>query len=121
LKTGAYTPEAMAEEETKLEDEINAFINEEHTSELAMSETMKEVTLLSELVKNVSAHYSFAKPHEKEEITKIIFSELYISGNTLSYKYKKGFAAFENRSKALGDPTGNRTPINGLKSRRPNR
>lgn len=121
LKTGVYTPEGLIEEEEKLNDELSELQNAEQASDVAMHETMKEVQKLSELIKNVAVYYQFAKPHEKEQIVRVIFSELYISQDTLQFKVKKGFEAFENRLLAVCDPTGNRTPINGLKSRRPNR
>jgi hypothetical protein len=76
-----------------------------------MHETMKEVQKLSELVKNVAPYYQFAKAYEKEQIVRIIFSELSVSQNTLNYRCKKGFEAFENRFLAICDPTENRTPI----------
>jgi hypothetical protein len=72
---------------------------------------MKDVKKLSELVNNVVPYYDFAEPHEKEKIIRIIFSELYVSQNTLNYKVKKGFECFENRLKAVCDPTENRTLI----------
>jgi site-specific DNA recombinase len=121
LKTGAYTPEALVEEETKLNDELTLLQVEEQASDVAMHETMKDIQKLSELLKNLIPYYDFANPHEKEKIIRIIFSELYVSRNSLNYKCKKGFECFEKRLFAMGDPTGNRTPINGLKSRRPNR
>lgn len=111
LKTGVYTPEGLLEEETKLNGELSKLQDEEQTSDLAMHETMKDIYKLSELVKNVVLYYEFAKPHEKEEIIRIIFSELYVSQNTLKYKVKKGFECFENRFGAFCDPTGSRTPI----------
>ncbi len=111
LKTGVYTPEGLLEEETKLNDELTKLQSEEQSSDIAMHETMKDIQKLSELIKNVVPYYDFAKPHEKEKIARVIFSELYVSENTLKYKVKKGFECFENRFCALGDPTENRTPI----------
>ena len=111
LKTGVYTPEGLIEEEEKLNDELSELQNAEQASDVAMHETMKEVQKLSELIKNVAIYYQFAKPHEKEQIVRVIFSELYISQDTLQFKVKKGFEAFENRFVALCDLTGNRTPI----------
>jgi hypothetical protein len=84
---------------------------DEQISEEAMTETVEEVTQLSELIKNSIPYYSFANSQEKEKVTQIIFSELLYFGNTLQYKLKKGFEAFENRFVANCDPTGNRTPI----------
>jgi hypothetical protein len=111
LKTGVYTPEGLIEEEEKLNDELSELQNAEQASDVAMHETMKEVQKLSELIKNVAIYYQFAKPHEKEQIVRVIFSELYISQDTLQFKVKKGFEAFENRFLAVCDPTENRTPI----------
>jgi site-specific DNA recombinase len=120
LKTGVYTPEGLIEEEEKLNDELSELQNIEQASDVAMHETMKEVQKLSELIKNVAIYYQFAKPHEKEQIVRVIFSELYISQDTLQFKVKKGFEAFENRFLAVCDPTESRTPIDGLKTRCPN-
>ena len=116
-----YPPEGLLEEETKLNDGLVKLQNEEQSSDVAMHETMKDIYKLSELIKDVIPYYDFAKPHEKEKIVRIIFSELYVSQNTLKYKCKKGFECFENRFNAICDPTGNRTRITGLKSRCPNR
>ena len=120
LKSGVYTPEAYMAEETKLDSELSALKNDEDVSDIAMHETMKEVQKLSELVKNVAPYYQFAKPHEKEQIVRIIFSELSVSQNTLNYKCKKGFECFENRFLAICDPTGSRTPIPALRRPCPN-
>lgn len=111
LKGGAYTPEEIAIEEKRLVDKIAALMTDEQISEEAMRETVEEVTQLSELIKNSIPYYSFANPQEKEKVTRIIFSELLYSGNTLQYKVKKGFEAFENRFVANCDPTGSRTPV----------
>lgn len=121
LKTGVYTPEGLIEEEEKLNDELSELQNAEQASDVAMHETMKEVQKLSELIKNVAIYYQFAKPHEKEQIVRVIFSELYISQDTLQFKVKKGFEAFENRFLAVCDPTENRTPITRVKTWCPSR
>ena len=88
---------------------------------VAMHETMKDIQKLSELIKNVGVYYQFANPREKEQIARIIFSELYVSENTLEYKVKTGFECFEKRFQAICDPTENRTLISALRRRRPNR
>lgn len=121
LKTGVYSPEALLEEENKLNDELISLQGEEQVSDIAMHETMKDVQKLSELVKDVVPYYNFANPYEKEKIIRVIFSELSISQNTLNYKVKKGFECFENRFVALGDPTENRTLIPSLRRMCPNR
>lgn len=121
LKTGVYTPESLMEEEEKLNKNLSNLQEQEQVSDVAMHETMKDIQKLSELVKNVVPYYNFAKPQEKERIVRVIFSELYVAENTLKYKCKKGFECFENRFDAFCDPTGNRTPIVGMKSRCPSR
>ena len=109
LKTGVYSPEALLEEENKLSEELTTLQGTEQVSDVAMHETMKDVQKLSELVKNLVPHYKFANPQEKEKIIRIIFSELYVSQNTLKYKVKKGFECFENRFVASGGPYRTRT------------
>lgn len=121
LKTGVYTPEALLEEENKLNSELSELQTTEQISDVAMHETVQDVLKLSELLKNVVPYYKFANPQEKEVIVRIIFSELFISQNTLEYKVKKGFECFENRFEAFSDPTGNRTRIYALRRRCPNR
>jgi site-specific DNA recombinase len=121
LKTGVYTPEALIEEESKLNEELTVLQGQEQASDVAMHETMKEVQKLSELVKNIVPYYKFATPTEKEKIVRIIFSELTVSENTLGYKCKNGFECFESRFAALGDPTGSRTRLPRLKILCPNR
>ena len=116
LKTGVYSPEALMEEEEKLNIELVVLQNQEQSSDMAMHETMKDIFKLSELLKNIVPYYKFADPREKEKIIRIIFSELHISQNTFNYKCKKGFECFENRFYALGDPTGNRTRISRMKT-----
>ncbi len=64
---------------------------------------MKEVILLSELIKNTVPIYDFASPQEKEKIARVICSELFISQDMLECKVKKSFEAFENRINAVCD------------------
>lgn len=94
--------------------EYDELHEEEAISEAAMRELIKEVTKLSELIKNVVPVYDFAEPHEKEQIIKVIFSELYISHDTLQYKVKKGFETFDKRFSSLCGPTWNRTTAAGF-------
>jgi len=106
LKTGIYTPENFLEEENKLNNEILRLREAESISDESMHETIKEVIILSELLKNVYSQYILAKPYVKEDIIKIIFSELSILEKELKYKCKLGFKPFESRLLPLGDPTG---------------
>ena len=106
LKSGVYTPETMLKEETGLNDELASLQEREAVSDISMQAVMEDVLKLSELVKIGSKYYLNAKSPEKEEITKLIFSELFISGNTLQYKCKNGFRALETRNLVDCDPTG---------------
>lgn len=121
LKTGAYTPENLAAEKAGLNVELVALSEAEIVSDVSMQETVQEVVKLSELLKNAATYYSFANPQEKEQIIRVIFSELTLTEETLDYKCKKGFQSLASRFVASCDPTENRTPINGLKTRCPNR
>ena len=102
LKTGVYTPEALLEEEAKLNEELSSLQEEEQVSDIAMQETIKEIQILSELIKSLMSQYEVATPKEKETIIRIIFSELNVSQNVLNYKCKRGFECFENRFVPLG-------------------
>ncbi len=116
LKAGVYSPEGYVAEEVKLEAELAILKSDEDVSDIAMRDTMKDIEKLSELIKDVVPVYDFAKPHEKEKIIRVIFSELYVAQDMLEYKVKKGFEPFENRFVALCDPTENRTPISRMKT-----
>ena len=121
LKTGAYTPEAIVAEYTKLNFELTSLQEEEKVSDVAIQETVKDVIKLSELIKNLYIHYENATPHEKEAIIKELFSELTINGNTLQYQCTRGFQPLAHRFIAPYDPTGSRTRLPSLKSLCPNR
>jgi site-specific DNA recombinase len=121
-KTGVYTPEGYVAEEARLTNELNQLKdNNENASDVAMRETIKDVILLSELLKNAAVIYSEAEPQEKDKILRVIFSELTLTENTLDYKCKKGFAALQSRFVASCDLTGNRTPIYAVRGRCPSR
>ncbi len=104
LKTGVFTPEAMVEEERKLNLELSALQQYETSSDLAIRETVKAVVKLSELIKNLYLLYENANPHEKESIIKELFSELTINGEVLEYQCKKGLQPLANRFVAICDP-----------------
>jgi hypothetical protein len=105
LKSGAYTPEGIVEEQDHLKAELDRLMEDESISETAMADLMKEVVTLSELIKNVVPVYDFANPHEKEAITRVLFSELFIAQDILKYKVKKGFEPFEDRISAICEPS----------------
>lgn len=105
LKSGVYTPETMLAEETRLNVDLNAIQEEEISSDLSMQAVMEDLLKLSELLKYGSAYYSKADSPEKEQVIRIIFSELYVSEKMLRYKCKNGFEALERRNFAVCDPT----------------
>jgi site-specific DNA recombinase len=104
LKSGVYTPEMLLQEETGLNAELATLQEQEVISDLSMQAVMADIRKLSELVKTGSAYYEMAKSPEKERISRIIFSELLISQNTLRFKGKNGFQALENRILLICDP-----------------
>ena len=111
LMAGTYSAETYLQEENTLQTELAKLQSEERTSDVVMHEVVKDVVKLSELLRNASAYWSFAKSAEREQIMRVIFSELSLSENTMQFKVKKGFAPFQSRLLVVGDPTGNRTLI----------
>lgn len=103
LRSGAYTPENIVTEEARPESELATLQEAKSASDLAMAELMKEITILSELIKNAIPVYNLAKPYEKEKIIRVIFSELYVAQDMLEYKVKKGFEPFSDHLSALCD------------------
>jgi maltooligosyltrehalose synthase len=102
LKSGVYTPETMLAKEKRLENEIASLISNEVISEEAMRSTMKEIRKISELLNNLAIYWDFCEISEKEEITRIIFSELSLKEKTLSFKLNPGFKPFESRLVPFG-------------------
>ncbi|HTA26994.1 MAG TPA: recombinase family protein [Bacteroidia bacterium] len=97
LKTGAYTPEAIVKEESDLNHQLEVLQDEERISDVSMRETMKELIKLSELLKLVHSCYKRGNSAEREEIVRILFSELLFDETGLKYKCKREFQAFESR------------------------
>ena len=121
LKTTAYTPEDYLLEESKINVELNSLMQREQVSEEAMSETIKEVLYLSELLQDAYLFYINGNSAEKYEITQKIFSELSYSQKGLFYKCKDGFIALSSRFETICDSTENRTLITALRRQCPNR
>ena len=114
LKSGAYTPEMIVAEDTKLNFQLTKLCDEEQVSDISIRETVKEAIKLSELTKRVYLYYENALPHEKEEIIKAIFSELTLNEDTLEYQCKKGFQPLSHRFIHISALGGNRTSIISL-------
>lgn len=105
LESGMYTIESFVDEQTKLNNALEALLDQEHVSELAMRDLMRDVIKLSELFKDLIEYYNFGKPEEKEELIRILFSELTISDKTLNYKLNTGLKPLESHFYAVCDPT----------------
>jgi len=97
LKSSVYTPESFLEEEFALNHALEKLQSEEQASDIAMHEVIKDLILLSELLKGAYVYYYPAKSQEKKEIIQKVFSELTLDGNTLQYKAKNGFKLLESR------------------------
>lgn len=97
LRIGTYTPEQILAEESRLTSALAEFRSREETSDISMSETIKEVVKLSELLKSVNLYYKMANSSKKEEIIRQVMSELTFSENTLNYQCKPPFKALQNR------------------------
>lgn len=102
LKSAVYTPEMLVQEETALNTELSRLQDDEQTSDLSMEKVVEDVQKLSELLKHSLEYYSNAKSLEKEQMAKLIFSELFVSENALQYHCKSGFQVLNNHPLLLG-------------------
>ena len=112
LKAGVYTPESIVVEERKLETAISNISNIEHVSVAEIQETVENVYKLSELLKDFIPQWEFANSYEKQDLLKIMFSELSVSENILNYKVTKGLVPIQSRffSLCAGERTRTSTP-----------
>jgi len=104
LKSSVFTPDEFLNEETRLKDELNGIINQENDSTVPIVEILKDLVLLSELLKKAYSYYCLAKSAEKKVIIQKVFSELKLSGNTLLCKVKNGFKFLEDHSMSYCPP-----------------
>ena len=104
LRSGTYEPDTLLDERTRLEHEMDQLQNDEQISEAAMRDMVKVVIRVSELLNNTAELHKIADPYDKEQITKAIFSELFLANNTLTYKAQIGLEALFNQKSALGAP-----------------
>lgn len=98
LKSTVYSPEDFLQEESKLVTLLQKLQELESASNIAIDEVVKDLVIVSELLKDAYLYYYFALPFEKEELIQKVFSELSLFENTLTYKAKNGFTLLE-RSK----------------------
>lgn len=106
LRSGVYTPESLIAEELKLNNELGSLQVKEETSDVSMCEVVKDLRLLSELIKSLYFYYQNANSSEREEYVRKLFSELSFSENILRIKCKNGLQVLESRFYSLCDPTG---------------
>jgi len=102
LKSGAYSPEDYQKEELDLVKKLN-FLNEV-PKPVNLKEVLETTLHFSELSKNVHFTYLLGKTPQREVITSLMFSELTLSDNDLSYKGRNGFRIFESPFMSLGAP-----------------
>lgn len=105
LKTGAFDPDGVVKEENRLNGKLMELQQAEQDSDATMTEVMEIVVFLSELLKSAHSSYILAKSPKKEQIVRLVFSELLLSENTLSFRCRNGFQALESRLVSLGCPT----------------
>lgn len=101
LKSTVYTPESFIQEESKLMERLQNLHNEENASDIAIDEVVKDLVILSELLKDAYLYYYYALPFEKEELMQKVFSELNLFDDTLTYKAKNGFKLLERSEHTL--------------------
>lgn len=105
LKTGVYSADSLRDEELALSSTLDSLENAEEPSESAALDVVKDTATLSELLKSLVPYYENAKSPLKEQILRILFSELSVSRNTLKYKLADEFACFEKRFDVVCDPS----------------
>jgi len=97
LKAGVYTPETLVQEESRLSQELSDMDATNGITSAEIKEKVTDLIKLSELLKTFYSYYENANPGEKEQVIRILFSELSLSENTLNYKCNERFKVFETR------------------------
>jgi len=106
LKDRVYDTEAIVVEQQKLEGQLSKLeMPSVQPSVAELIERKEAVYELSELAKNAQLSYEKGKPAEKEGFSKLMFSELTLSENTLKFKCQNGFKSLEDHSWSVSDPT----------------
>ena len=98
-------PSATNCSEAKLNLELDTLKQSEDVSDISIKETIQDGKTFRTL-KSAYPVYDLATPEEKDKITRLIFSELTLSENTLEYKCKNGFRTLESRFVASSDLIG---------------
>ncbi|MPZ29540.1 MAG: hypothetical protein GEV13_00845 [Rhodospirillales bacterium] len=104
LRTGAYSAEGLVAEEEQLNLQLDRM--REDAIHMPIEATINDTFKLSELIKSVAVSYSLANPSEKDQIVRVMFSELALSESSLSYQCKNGFRPLAARFLPNHDPKG---------------
>jgi len=97
LKSGVYAPEALVHEENRLNRELISLQSDEQVSDISMQAIAEELQKLSELLKSGLVYYEYGKSLDREQVVRLIFSELSVSDKTFQYQCKKGFQVLKSR------------------------
>jgi len=104
LKTGVYEPKTLLDAADKFKTELEALDQEEYNLTVGNVEKGKNLITISELGKALEKFYHLINPAEKQLIVRTAISELFLSGNSLICKAKKGFEALEIPITSFGAP-----------------
>jgi len=102
LKSGAYTPQQIVEQDTRLQVELQSLSGEDTSDEASIADTLAEGKKLSELLKTLAISYDLANPDKKDRIIRIVFSELSFADNMAAYQCSGGILPFKDRMFANG-------------------
>ncbi len=120
LRTKAMTPEAITDEETRLNGRLEVVNNEIRAYAESAPAMLKFIITFSELVKNASEYFKYALDNERRELTTQVFYEIVVKDKTvLSCRAKDGFEALLARERVIGAPGRNRTHIASSARMRP--
>ena len=98
LRNETMSIEHLAEEEKKLNKELDLIEEKTGAHKETAGEILKYIITFSELVKMASTYYKHALDTEKREIATQVFTELTIAnGKVLNFKAKEGFEALFKR------------------------
>ena len=104
ISSGAYSPEAYVQEVSQLEGDLDGLLEDEVVSEEAIRATMKDVTLLSDLLRNAAGIFESSEMPHRDSIARMIFSELRIAHDTVQPKLKFGLEVFLDKNVLLCAP-----------------
>lgn len=105
LRTGAYTPEALTEDEVRFTNELAQLERPLAVSGDELREMAGRMIGVSELLKTAQLRHALAKPSELEPLARLTLSELTLSENTLDYQCVSELHHLKRRFMFEGDLT----------------